>query len=282
MKPTKSQIWARNLSKNLVSSYESSAEIEHKGASGDMREHQIIDVLKYLLPQKYAIEKNVLIINADGKETIKFDGAIIDYDNWPKLLATEHERILPIESVKIAFEIKSNLGLTEMSKIYQEAHNLVQLTSQSVEFSTKVVGFSYTCANIKLAFYNFVIGFIKENDLPLLIAVLNVGIMCFHDADGNVSKSPNKSCTPVLLQTKEDTLLVFIYLLTEQFSSPEIGAAIRRYSDQFYSSMEYFKFDDLFVALMKSKPDELRELFKGKLDVNIDDTYLEIKKIYKL
>ena len=276
MEPTKSQIWSRTISNNLKNSFDSLAQIEHKLTSGEAREYQILDILKYILPKRYALEKNVVIINSKGDETIKFDGAIIDDNNWPMLFANAHLIISPIESVKIVFEVKSNLGKTEIDKLYSEAINLGTPSGSGAGQYPKVAGFAYQCANIKLSYFDFAYNFINSSNYPALVAILNVGIFCFLQADGVISKAPDKSCKPILLQTGQDTLLVFIYLLTDHISDELVANVTRRYSRHLYESMQYFCFENSFLDAIKGNPNELRNAFKGDLDNDINETYKQV------
>lgn len=276
MEPTKSQIWARTISDNLKNSFDSLAQIGHRLTSGEAREYQILDILKYMLPKRYTLEKNVVIINSQGDETIKFDGAIIDDSNWPMLYANAHLIISPIESVKIVFEVKSNLGKTEIDRLYEEAVNVVTLSGGSAGQYPKLAGFAYHCSNIKLSYFDFALNFINSNHGPALIAILNVGIFCFLQPDGVISKAPDKSCKPILLQTGQDTLLVFIYLLTDHISDELVANVTRRYSRHFYESMQYFCFGDFFLDAIKGNPNELRNAFKGDIDNDINETYKQV------
>ena len=274
MATTKSQEWARNLSKRLENSYDSSALIEHKVTSGNNRETQILDILRVILPKKYPLLNNVVIINSQDNETIKFDGAIVDDQNWPRLFADENLIVAPIESIKIVFEIKSNFGKTEVDKIYQEAQNLSGKARAKKENQPKVVGFCYKCSNIKLAYFDFVSNYLNpSNDHPSLICILNVGILCFLQKDGSISKAPNSEYLPILLETNEDSLLVFMYLLTEYLCEGQIASTIRRYSSHIYKEMPYFGFEDFFINELKSNPGKLRDFFKGDLDADIRNSY---------
>jgi hypothetical protein len=270
MEPTKSELWARTLSTNLKNSFDSLGLIKHKLTSGEAREHQVLDVLKYILPKKFSLHKNVVIINSDDQETIKFDGAFIDDSNWPMLFASNHLIISPIESVKIVFEIKSHLGNTEIKKLYKEAINIGYLSDKQ-QFP-QVAGFAYQCKNIKLAYFDFANNFLSSDHFPALIAILNVGILCPMRHHPLIPEVPGKSYRPVLLETGPDTLLIFIYLLTERISNSSIAHIIRSYSS-IYESVPFFCFDDYFLEAMRSDPGKLRNTFKGNLDMDIRSTY---------
>lgn len=279
MKTTKSQEWARNISKGLQSSYDSLALIEHKVTSGSGREKQIFDILKYLLPKRFALETNVVIINSEGTETKKFDGAIIDSNNWPMLFADGNLVVSPIESIKIAFEVKSNLVTAELVKIFEEAENIRAASSQSAELSPKVAGFAYRCSNIKLIYYDFVVNFLKNSNYPSFICILNVGILCFLKGDSTIAKTPDTSCTPVFLETGEDSLLAFTYFLTEHLAEGHVVDTTRRYSKHIYENMPFFCFDESFIKLMKVRSD-YRKHFEGKPDTSLKDTYEIVKALF--
>lgn len=276
---TKAQKWLREYSKLLEISYSMSSEIEHKGASGDIREHQVLDTLEIILPKSFPLIKNVVIIDSNDTESIKFDGAIVDTYNWPRLYAPGNLIVTPIESVKLVFEIKSNLGKTEMDKIYKEAENINSLSKTNSLHAPKVFGFSYTCANHKLTFYDFAESFLKNpTHTPAVICALNIGLFCFLNKHNNVSFDVNEERIPAFIPADNDSLLVFNYLLTEYLSDEKVASAIRKYSKHILSNLSFFYFEKSFLDRMsKIKDDSLRKHFEGNLTKTLEEVYCTIK-----
>jgi hypothetical protein len=280
MGTTKSQEWLRILSKHLELSYQSSALIKHKVTSGNSRESQILDVLKIILPQNYPLINNVIIIDSNDRETIKYDGAIVDTQNWPKLYSEDELVVAPIESVKVAFEIKSNLGKTEIDKIYKEAKDIKENSKSNDKELPKIAAFSYTCANHKLAYYDFVESFLKTpNESPFVICILNVGLFCFLNSDKNFETNLNEKSVPVFIDAQSDSLLVFIYMLTDLFADEKISTAIRKYSKHLYNDLTFFTFENSFLTKMKISTNRpiLRPCFEKNLDKSLEDIYASIK-----
>lgn len=273
MKTTKSQEWLRNYSTQLTLSYNSSALIGHKLTSGNNRENQILDALKIILPEKFSLFKNVLIVDSEDRETIKYDGAIVDTQNWPKLYPANDLIVAPIESVKVVFEVKSNLGKTEIDKIYKEVRDIKESKVSSKDLP-KIAAFSYTCANYKLAFYDFVDCFLKNpNNLPVVVCILNVGLFCFLNEDNRLDINPSDKSVPVFLHAENDSLLIFTYILTELISDVEITTVIRKYSNHLYQELSFFKFENVFLDKMKTDR-SARFCFEGNKDKTLEEVYL--------
>jgi hypothetical protein len=276
MAPSKSQIWARNYSRILSISYESSSQIEHNVTKGDSREHQILDTLRNLLPKKYLFENNVVINNSEGFETKKFDGVIYDGDNWPMLLNDNSIVVCPVESVKLVFEIKSDLNSSELEKIFNEAGNLITASKVS-GCKPQIAAFAYKCTSLKLMFYDFVTRSLTGEGYPSLICILNVGIFCYLDAEGAISKSPDENCIPIFLRTGDDSLLLFTYLLTEHITELHITSVIKKYSSQLFGNIDYFTFDKSFLKRLEAG-ENYRKKFEGNYEVDIQEVYDNIIK----
>lgn len=198
---SQTQEWLRVLSRNLENSYLGSADIKHKSTSGKVRENQILDVLLSLLPKKLSLKRNVVIINSDDKQSNKFDGVLVDDTNWPQIYYIDTMIVAPIESVRIAFEIKSNLDKGDIDKIFDEAKNLGKMKPHQVSDFPLVAGFSYKCTNVNLAFYDFVDNFVNNEEYnPSLICVLNKAIFCLMNDSGTIVFKPNNNLTPTLIK----------------------------------------------------------------------------------
>jgi hypothetical protein len=277
MSVTKAQKWLRDYSKLLEISYSMSSEIEHKVTSGDIREYQVLDTLEILLPRNFPLVRSVVIIDSNDTESIKFDGAIVDVYNWPRLYAPGNLIVTPIESVKLVFEIKSNLGKTEMDKIYKEAENINSLSKTNLLSAPKVFGFNYKCANHKLAYYDFAESFLKTpRHTPSVICALNLGLFCFLNKHNNISFDVNEERTPAFVAAGDDSLLVFNYLLTEYLSEEKIASSIRKYSKHILNNLDFFSFEKSFLDKMV-KDNSLRKHFEGNLSNSLEEVYKTIK-----
>ena len=185
--PSKTQQWFRNYAKNLVTSFRSSALIEHKVTKGESREHQIFDILDKLLPNRTSLKRNVVIVDSQDAESPKFDGILLDRSFWPLLLQENNTTVAMVESVLAAFEVKSSLGTTELQDIFSKAQKLRSMKYHAGSFISPplVTAFAYECPNSKLAFFDFAVHSQMSPDFnPSLICILNQALFGLARKDG--------------------------------------------------------------------------------------------------
>lgn len=78
--------------------------LPHEGLKGSENEKALTDIIRDLLPSKYGVESNVLIIDRNGEVSRQTD--IVIYDNsFPRYF----RKVYPIETVYAAIEVKTQL-----------------------------------------------------------------------------------------------------------------------------------------------------------------------------
>lgn len=97
---------------------------EHGGITGNSREHRWIDFFRKIIPQKFAIEQGVMIMDSDGRISKEVDIAVFDNQYTPYLFQYGSLKFIPIEAVAIVIECKSTkwdkVKLSEWSNAISE------------------------------------------------------------------------------------------------------------------------------------------------------------------
>lgn len=81
---------------------------KHEGLSGHCREDFWVDFFRKIIPQKFAMEKGVIIIDSKGKCSNEVDIAVIDNQYTPYVFNYGNLKFIPIEAVAIVIECKSS------------------------------------------------------------------------------------------------------------------------------------------------------------------------------
>lgn len=83
--------------------------ITHPGSKGDALENTWIDWLRKYLPNRYSIEK-AIIIDSEGNTSDQID--VVVYDNWytPFIFTQNGFHYIPAEGVYAVFEVKPNIS----------------------------------------------------------------------------------------------------------------------------------------------------------------------------
>lgn len=79
----------------------------HGGTTGSNREDFWMNLFRDIIPQKFAMEKNVIIIDSKGNCSNEVDIAVIDNQYTPYVFKYGNLKFIPIEAVAIAIECKS-------------------------------------------------------------------------------------------------------------------------------------------------------------------------------
>jgi hypothetical protein len=282
--PSITQNWLRDYSRILLDSYIASGRIEHAVTKGTSRERQILDALKNLLPTRVSVETNtVVIVNSKGSQSLSFDGALVNHVLWPRIFAQDYTVVM-LESVIAGIEVKSSLNQDNIQDIFAKSRDLRSMRVESGKINTRrpiVTAFAFDCRNINLTFFDFATLLVKEPDLsPSLVCVLNNGLFGITAFENGVIAplcEPQRSAIPVLYYAQQDSLLVYLYFLS-QWVTEDIGTAdiFRRYSDYMFAEMECFRFDDDFIAIITSDEGAYsvaRDCFKGTTSKDIEIPY---------
>ena len=283
--PSKTQQWFRNYAKRLSNSFFSSGLIEHNVTKGESREYQILDTLANLLPTRFSIMRNVVIVDSQDGESPKFDGVLLDRTIWPLLVQVGETVVALLESVPAAIEVKSSLSVRDLHDIFSKTEKLRSMKCASAEAffcPPLVTAFAYKCQNTKLTFFDFSIHMHMFPDFtPTLICILNQALFGLVRQDGATFlqvDQPGAGNIPVMLETQDDTLLIYLYFLSRWASmGSKTVDTFLKYSDVVFSNLTAFHFDTDFIrriASDSSARDKARACFKGKPGESIKEAYV--------
>lgn len=100
--------------------------IAHPGCEGDSLENAWIELLRVYLPNRYSIDK-AMVIDHEGNVSQQID--IVIYDNWftPFIFNQNGFKYIPAESVYAVFEVKPDIGSSSAGK------NNIQYAGEKIE-----------------------------------------------------------------------------------------------------------------------------------------------------
>lgn len=103
----------------------------HPGTKGDATEANWIDWFRKYLPNRYAVDK-AIIIDSTGKSSDQIDLVIYDAQ-YSYLVFRQHDyKLIPAESVYAVFEVKQDLNKTHMEYAQNKAESVRSLFRSSV------------------------------------------------------------------------------------------------------------------------------------------------------
>ena len=248
------QAWLRAHAELLSVSFRASGRIKHNVTKGQSREHQILDTLEKLLPTSVAVERSAVIVDSRDLQTSKFDGALVDRNNWPRLFSDDSTTAIVLESVVVALETKSELNATEMNDIFAKAASLREMVRAAPPLGRqpRAVGFAYTCPNINLSFFDFNMCYKERGvDSPSAVCALGHGVFTFATSAGDsvaITDEIHDSNLAVYFAAGQDSLLLLLYLLSRWTTSSSINMGLfRRYLDAAFKGASVFWFDSDFL-----------------------------------
>lgn len=265
------------LQNQMISQLNTNREfITHPGSKGDALENAWIDWLRKYLPNRYSVEK-AIVIDSEGTTSHQID--IVIYDNWftPFIFSQNGFHYIPAEGVYAIFEVKPDIqGSADGGKNYIEyacekieSVRVLKRTSTSminsgVKFAprplTKIIGgFLSTTNTYTHQNNNTIEKHIKENDG---FKGLDIGCIAdygsFHidyegEEDVTLNKSEdfekryldyykNRKFNEIKFSNKENSLVSFFLQLT-RYLQQAIGT-IPAIDLNAYSSAIGFEIDD--------------------------------------
>ena len=101
--------------------------ITHPGSEGDSLENAWIDLLRNYLPNRYSVDK-AMVIDHKGNVSQQID--IVIYDNWytPFIFNQNGFKYIPAEGVYAVFEVKPDIGGTSAGK-----HNIEDTVEKHIK-----------------------------------------------------------------------------------------------------------------------------------------------------
>lgn len=276
--------WFRLYSENLANSYRATALLEHRLTKGEAREHQVLDLIRRLLPKRIELETGVVISDSNDAESPKFDAVLTDRLFWPRLFEQHGTAVVMIESVLAAIEIKSTLNAAEMQDIFTKAMRLREMRCAGAGTGPcppRVCAFAYSCENLSLAFFDFACAYMRSPAMSATtICVLNGGVMFLCRRDGGTvvpADVPSPGLIPALAIIGADALLMFTYILSNWASLGSGAAEIyRTYGRHVLSSAIVTHFDDDYLAAISqdvASCEIAREAFLRSSDVPLAELY---------
>lgn len=116
----------------LLANLKSSLRITHKGDRGEVNEQFFIDFLRSYLPNRYTVEK-AIVIDSTGAVSESIDVVVFDRQYTPTLLDNDKHRYIPAEAVYAVFECKPKINKEYLDYAAKKAASVRRLHRTSVE-----------------------------------------------------------------------------------------------------------------------------------------------------
>lgn len=118
----------------LTALLRSSERIKHAGDRGEVNEQHFIDFLRRYLPNRYTVEK-AMIIDSRGAVSHSIDVVVFDRQYTPALLDNNKHRYVPAEAVYAVFECKPTIDKGYIEYAGRKAASVRKLTRTSVDIN---------------------------------------------------------------------------------------------------------------------------------------------------
>lgn len=115
----------------LEQALRSSNRIQHPGDKGEVNEEHFIDFLRRYLPNRYTVEK-AMVIDSLGNVSDSIDVVVFDRQYTPTLLDNNKHRYVPAESVYAVFECKPTIHRGYLEYAGDKAASVRRLKRTSV------------------------------------------------------------------------------------------------------------------------------------------------------
>lgn len=109
--------------------------IEHPGTKGDIHEDSWIEILRNYLPNRYGVDKGIIIDSA-GNKSDQIDIVIFDPQYTPMLLIQQSHKYIPAEAVYAVFECKPTINKDYLVYAGDKANSVRSLNRTSVSIVT--------------------------------------------------------------------------------------------------------------------------------------------------
>ncbi len=115
--------------------YRASSGVEHAPTKGDIHEDSWIEVLRNYLPNRYGIDKGI-VIDSEGNKSDQIDIVIFDPQYTPMLLIQQNHKYIPAEAVYAVFECKPTINKDYLEYGGNKASSVRNLIRTSVPIAT--------------------------------------------------------------------------------------------------------------------------------------------------
>jgi hypothetical protein len=116
----------------LAASLKSSFRITHSGDRGEVNEQFFIDFLRAYLPNRYTVEK-AIVIDSKGAVSHSIDIVVFDRQYTPTLLDNDKHRYVPAEAVYAVFECKPKIDKGYLEYAGEKVNSVRKLYRTSVD-----------------------------------------------------------------------------------------------------------------------------------------------------
>jgi hypothetical protein len=116
----------------LIADLRSSRRITHSGDRGEVNERHFIDVLRRYLPNRYTVEK-AIVVDSLGNVSDSIDVVVFDRQYTPTLFDNNKHRYVPAEAVYGVFECKPTIDKGYLGYAADKAASVRRLKRTSVK-----------------------------------------------------------------------------------------------------------------------------------------------------
>jgi hypothetical protein len=116
----------------LEANLKSSFRISHRGDRGEVNEEFFIDFLRAYLPNRYTVEK-AIVIDSNGAVSDSIDIVVFDRQYTPTLLDNDKHRYVPAEAVYAVFECKPKIDKGYLEYAGDKVESVRKLYRTSVD-----------------------------------------------------------------------------------------------------------------------------------------------------
>ena len=220
------------VSKKMQSDFERSRQaLEHPGMKGSANEEIVKDFLKHYLPRHLEVSSGITV-DSHGGVSRQLDVIIHDASKTPIFYRAESFRVIPVDCVYAAVEIKAYLDKFEIQKSFENMRSIKHLKKEAYFESNSVieeVKFLYGQKWAHWPVQHFIFAF-DSPELPSVISnvlevqqkeplhqridsicVLNKGVLFHQRRDGTFRPEPTLDSQLVASHTKKP--LLFFYTL---------------------------------------------------------------------
>ncbi len=232
------------VSKKMYSDLEMArASISHPGMKGGSAEATFRGFLKNYLPKNLDVSTGILV-DAQGESSRQLDVIISDSPKTPIFYEKDEQRVIPVECAYAVIEVKTTLNKKELENSFENMKSVRKLKKTAYTCKTgpikhfhKIYGkeweiwpinyFIFAYESINLQTLSKQVRHIhKKENLPLnsridTICVLNGGVICNLDINGQLSALPDEGSKLVYVNS-ENSLLLFYALIMHYMNQTEL------------------------------------------------------------
>lgn len=178
------QIHIKAKQSDTYISKQDASKIKHESTRGDLKETAVIEAIRSILPSGYSSSSG-FVADSLGNVSPQIDIIIYEKNEIPIAFLQKDSAVIPIESFKVAIEVKSTLttsnfdqierqikSLSEMKCMLHLPNNQNPLKSKKIEYKKGMQSVYIVCFDSKVA-KETLNDLIKSNDFIIGIFVLN-------------------------------------------------------------------------------------------------------------